>query len=416
MDRPLDPLVRKRRILRSAAGAAAAFSVVAVLVGWAPRWIRPSLSRADIRTATVDSGPVEATFSASGTVVPEFEKVLASPLDARVIKILRKPGALLRKGEPILDLDVAESQLALEKLKQEISLKANQQALRRLELENTLITLRSQHQLKAVDVKSFGVQVSKQQKLRAAGLNTEEQLRQAQVDEEKAAIELKQLEESIRAAERNTRAQLEGLALELGTLEKETEQSRRQLEMATTKSDRDGVLTWVVQEEGALVRKGDVLARIADLSSFRVEATISDIHSARLHPGLRAKITVNENESLEGTVSNVLPTIKDGVVSAHIALDDKSNPLLRSNLRVDVFIVTARKQRALRLRRGAFAADEGVHDLFVIRGEKAVRVPVRLGIASFEHAEVVEGLLEGDEVIISDMKDYLYLKEVKVNR
>ena len=50
----------------------------------------------------------------------------------------------------------------------------------------------------------------------------------------------------------------------------------------------------------------------------------------------------------------------------------------------------------------------------MIRGGSAVKTEIRTGIASFEHYEVVEGLLEGDEVIISSMKDYLHLDEVQI--
>jgi HlyD family secretion protein len=415
MDRPLDPIFRRKQFLKRFALSVPAISVLVILLGYAPRWIRPSVSRSDIRTAVVDVGPIEATISATGTVVPEFEQVLSTPLDARVVKILKKPGALLRKGEPILDLDASDSVLALEKLNQQLSLKENEQTQRKLELENKLIDLRGRLRLKEIEVRSLGIQVAKQQKLRGEGLNSEEQLREAQVSQEKAKVELGQLKEAIGNEERATQAKLEGLALETDTLRKEVVQSRKLLELATTKAGRDGVLTWVVEEEGAAIRKGEVVARIADLSSFRVKANLSDIHASRLAVGMPVKVQLNEQTSLDGTISNVLPTITDGIVTVMVGLEDKSNKLLRSNLRVDVFIVTDRKQKALRVARGVFANGDGVHDVFVIRGEKAVKTSVRIGLLNFEQCEVVDGLLPGDEVIISDMRDYMHLKEVKLN-
>ena len=97
-----------------------------------------------------------------------------------------------------------------------------------------------------------------------------------------------------------------------------------------------------------------------------------------------------------------------------VNLADKSNMLLRSNLRVDVLIVTDHKDRVLRIKKGPFASGEGLRDVFVIRGDTAIKTPVRFGIVGFEHYEVVQGLLEGDEVIISDMTQYQHLKEVKL--
>ena len=193
-------------------------------------------------------------------------------------------------------------------------------------------------------------------------------------------------------------------------LAKEKALSARQLDLATTKADRGGVLTWVVAEEGASVRKGDVLARIADLTTFRVQATLSDVHAQRVAVGMPARVRLSETASLDGTVASILPTIKDGVMTLYVALDEKSSPLLRANLRADVFVVTDRRANALRVRRGPFATAAGRQDVFVVRGDKAVRTSVSLGLASFEYVEVAEGLYPDDEVIVSDMREYAHLK------
>jgi multidrug resistance efflux pump len=87
----------------------------------------------------------------------------------------------------------------------------------------------------------------------------------------------------------------------------------------------------VVTEEGALVRKGDVLARIADLRTFRVQATLSDVHAQRVAVGMPARVRFSETA----------------------ALDDKSSPLLRANLRAEVRLrgVSVRIYEAERLAR-----------------------------------------------------------------
>src|SRR5262249_48550269 len=327
--------------------------------------------------------------------------------------ILKRPGAVLLKGDPILELDLNESRLAVEKLNQQIELKQNQQAKAKLDLENTLIDLQGRWEIKNLEYKASKAATARNRVLHRQGLMSEERLREVELIEEKTAFELKQLEESKRNAQASTRTQLEGLALEMKTLEQERLEALRQLELATTKSDRNGVLTWVVNEKGAMVQKGALLARIADLSAFRVEATVSDVHASRLSVGLPVNVKIND-AYLGGSVSRINPAVSNGVITLFVSLDDKSSPLLRSNLRVDVLIATERKDRALRIKRGPFASGEGARDIFVIRGDTAVKTPVRLGIASFDHYEVVQGLLEGDEVIISDMTDYLHLKEVKL--
>jgi HlyD family secretion protein len=120
-----------------------------------------------------------------------------------------------------------------------------------------------------------------------AGLVSRDALRQSALDEKEAQVALDQLEADHRNTKRSTDLQLEGLDLERASLGKEVAEARHLLELATTKSDRVGVLTWVLAQEGALVHRGDVIARIADLTSYRVSASVSDVHAAHLRIALR---------------------------------------------------------------------------------------------------------------------------------
>jgi HlyD family secretion protein len=413
MDREIDLTVRRKQLAKRGFFSVVIVALLAAGFIYAPRLIKPTLNRSRIRTAKVDSGPMEATLSASGTVVPEFEQVISSPLNARVTKILKRPGDELKKGESIIELDISESVLALEKVNQQIALKQNQQAKIKLDLDNTLIDLQSRWDIKNLEYKSAKAAATRNRSLAQQGLLSEEKLREAELQEEKTAFELKQIENARLNAQQSTKTQVEGLALEMSTLQKEKVEAQRQLELGAAKADRDGVLTWVVNEEGATVQKGALLARIADLHSFRVDATISDIHANKLAAGIPVSVKIND-DYLQGTVAVVQPTIKDGVITAQIALQDKANALLKSNLRVDVLIITDRKDKVLRIKKGPAINGEGVRDAFVIRGDAAVKTPVKIGIASFDYYEVVDGLLEGDEVIISDMADYQHLKEVQL--
>jgi HlyD family secretion protein len=414
MDREIDVTFRRKQLMRRVIVAILSVALVAAVFIWGPRLIKPSVARARIRTAKVDTGMIESTITASGTVVPEFEGVISSPVNARVLKILKRPGAVLSKGDPILELDLNESRLAVEKLNQQIELKQNQQAKAKLDLENTLIDLQSRWEIKNLEYKASKAATARNRELYRQSLMSEERLREVELIEEKGAFELKQLEESKRNAQASTKTQLEGLALEMKTLEQERVEAQRQLELATTKSDRHGVLTWVINEEGATVQKGAVLARIADLSAFRVEATVSDVHANRLSFGQPVRVKVNDELGLPGAISRINPTVNDGVITLVVGLEDKSNAQLRSNLRVDVLIATGRKDGVLRIRKGPAVSGEGVRDVFVIRGDVALKTAVKFGVAGADHYEVVQGLLEGDEVIISDMTDYMHVKELKL--
>jgi HlyD family secretion protein len=410
VDRPLSEEVqrhdRRRRILQ----VAVPLVLIALVMVWLPGWMRPSIPRARLRFARVTTGPIEAAIMATGTVVPEVERVLSSPLDARVLRILVRPGAQLEVGTPVVELDTSESVLALDKIVKDLKVKENQQAQSRLALEKSLVDLAGRIDAKTLDLQAAESRLESNQQLFKDNLLSREVLRQSELSVKQTQIELAQLRGERENAERANAVQLEGLSLERGALDKEAAQARRLLDLSTTKSDRRGVLTWVLSQEGALVRRGDVIARIADLSSFRVDGSVSDVHSGRLHPGMPAVVRIND-ESLDGTISEVFPTVENGVIRFTVALAKSSHTGLRPSLRADVLVITDRKPRALRVRRGPFA-DSTDRQVFVVRGDRAVRTPVTLGLAGIDDVEVLSGLAEGDEIIISDMRDYAHLSEV----
>jgi HlyD family secretion protein len=201
--------------------------------------------------------------------------------------------------------------------------------------------------------------------------------------------------------------------LDLATLRKERDDARRLLGLATARSDRSGVLTWVVIQEGTTVRRGDVIARIADLDSFRVEATVSDIHSSRLHAGQPARVIL-DGQPLTGRVATIDPTIENGAVKFKVDLDDARNAKLRNALRVDVLAVTDSRTNTVRVPKGPFAQGGASEPVFVVQGDHAVRRTVRFGISGYQFYEVLDGLEPGDEVILSDMKDYVHLQRMNL--
>jgi HlyD family secretion protein len=246
------------------------------------------------------------------------------------------------------------------------------------------------------------------------GLLSEDLHEASRVAVDKAEIQLGQLEDEMEAEKRLNDARLEGLALDAGILDKEREDARRQLRLATTGAPVAGVLSYVFDKEGAAVKQGDVLARIADLGSFRVEARVSDAYASRLSAGQDAWVVIGARK-LPGRVNAILPTIEEGTIRFTVALNDPSDDGLRDNLRVDVLVVTGRREDTLKVPRGPFIRD-GRKDqqVFVVDGDRAVRRDVVLGVTGDEFYEVVHGLHEGDEVILSDVSDVIHAKEVRL--
>lgn len=413
MDRPVESVVRHRALARRVVISVGVLLAIVLAFSWAMEWLRPGVARDRVRTAQVDAGPIEATITAAGLVVPEVEQVLSSPIDATVLRILRRAGTSVKTGDAVLELDTRPQLLVVDRLRQQIALKQNQQARTKLDLESRLNDLESEHRVKQLQLESFRSRLARSRDLQREGLVSKEDFQQAELAVSQAEVELARIGGGQRAARDATAAALEGLRMELATARDEAAEAERLLHLAAIGAERPGVVSWTVTEEGGTIRRGDAVARIADLTAFRVDATLSDVHARRVAAGQQVSVRVGD-EQIPGTISRVLPTLENGVMTIQVALADSRSPLLRANLRVDVLVITDRKPRVLRLARGPFADGAGSREVFVVRGNRAVKTAVELGLSSFDHFEVVRGLAAGDEVIVSDMRDYLHLKEVRL--
>jgi HlyD family secretion protein len=413
MDRPIDPALQRRRKIRRLIVPSAVIAAVLILVTLVTGWLRPSVRRDRVRTATVARDEVSATLDASGLVAPRFEQILTAPLATRVVSILETSGSEVAPGEPIVLLDDKDARRDVSRLEEQIALKENARRQTDLELARTGNDLTAQRDVKALELASFQYEVERNRRMLDEGLINQDEVRKSETDVARATIELRHLDTLLANAEEDLAARVEGLALEITILEKDLDRARERLDRTSVTSERAGIVTWVVSSEGAAVAEGEPVARVADLSAYRVDATLSDVLARRLTVGLPAVVRSGDTR-LSGRVNKILPTVQNGIVTFEVILDEPDHAILRPNLRVDVHAVTEQRTDALCLRRGPLLNVDGRDWVFVVRGEEAVRTPITVGLSNFEMYEITGGLAEGDEVIISDMSDYRNSKEVKL--
>ena len=219
MDRPIDPTFLRRQRGKRIAYAVVGVAALLWLSVWLPSWIRPALDPDRIRTAQVQWGAVEETITASGTVVPQFEQIIFSPINTRLVRILQKPGAMLQQGQPIVELDLNAARLDVEKRAEELALKQNRRTQLELDERKKLSDLDTRWRLKNLEFQRFKTRTAQLRELQGFGAVSEEELSQAHLQEQRAEIELQQLEEDRRNLVESTQAQLEALQLEMNILE-----------------------------------------------------------------------------------------------------------------------------------------------------------------------------------------------------
>lgn len=412
MDREIEPTVRRRRMLRRGIGVVVGIAAMTFLVAASVEWLRPSLRRSEVRLARVQRGDVESTLQASGTVIPLVEQVVSSPVEARVLRIDRRAGDRVAAGDGLLTLDTAGAKLDADRLAEQLQRKESASTELRLQLEERIASLRAQIDQKRLDIEILHYSADQKSRLRAEGLIAEQDALSAAALAKKSDIEMRQLEDALARAIHSRDVQLASSSAEVGLARRERDESRRQLDLAMMRADRAGSVTWIVPEVGTTVRRGDILARIADLSAYRVVATISDVHASRVAAGMPAHLRF-DGEQIDGIVESVDPRIDNGVVRFYVTLAQPSHQRLRNNLRVEVSVVTGRRARTLVVHRGALGRSDSTHAYFV-RGDRARRLPIRFGVIGDDVVEVVDGAAEGDELVVSDMSDFQGIEELRI--
>jgi len=407
MDRELDITItrqnRRKRLRPIIAGLLLLLSVLYLI----RRALYPTVRLNEILTFPAERGDLIGTLTAIGVVVPEFEQLFTSPIESKIEKIRVPAGETVRADSSILELNISSASLSLAQLCDELDLKINRQVQLRLRLERLLVDLEAQCDIKKLEIEYLLNQFNLQQRLFDIGVGTQEEYAKADLNLKIARRELTQLQKTISSEQKGLKADLRELELQIAIQRKSIETLQRQIEAAAIRSDRDGVVTWVRDEIGAAVMPGERVARVADLASFKIQAKISDVHVARLIPGNPVIIRF-EKTDLDGTIASIEPTIQNGVVTFNVTLSPNNHPLLRPNLRVEVYVVTSSLRDIIRVKNGPFINGGGEQEIFVIGGGRAWRRTVLIGEMNYDWVEIRQGLQPGEIVIISNTREYLH--------
>ncbi|WP_426058478.1 efflux RND transporter periplasmic adaptor subunit [Hymenobacter sp. B1770] len=413
MDRAIAPSIQaQRKRQRWLLGAGALVLVLATILAFRTV-LKPSIRRGDVLMAVVAIGDVEASLTAAGTIIPGREAVITSPIQSTISRVMVAVGARVQPNETILELDKELANSSLAKLSDEQLRNQNKNSQLQLSLERSLNDLRAQAEVQAVKVRSLQSALRDEQQLLQIGGGTAENVRQAELNLTVAQLEAQRLARQIQTQQRLNQADVRELGYTVSMQQRSISELATKLRQANISSQQAGVLTWVNENIGTTVQAGDPLARVADLSSFRVRATISDTYADALHQGDPVVVRINETD-LRGTVTNISPAVEKGVVTFYAQLDNPRHPALRPNLRADVFVVTRAHRGVLRLKNGPFYQGGKEQPVFVVKDGRAVRRTVRFGDSNFDFVQILGGLQVGDEVVVSDMKEHLETRELIV--
>lgn len=401
---------RRKQIIRYGAIIVGLAIVVIIVVNF----LQGSISSKNVIIGTVDRGTIEVTVNASGKVIPLTEEIIVSPINSRILEVYKEAGDSVNKDEPILKLELASIETDYKQKLDEKEMKKSKLIQSQVSLDNTISDLKMQLQVKDMKLKQLQTELKNERYLDSIGASTSDKVRQAALNYEVAKLELQQLKEQIVNEKKNASAEVKVQQLDLSIFEKSLVESARLLKDARILSPQRATLTYVNNQIGSQVSAGTQIAIVSDLNHFKVLAEIADSYAEKLSSGAKAIIKIGQLQ-LEGTVVNITPSVKNGVINFTVMLKDSGNSRLRSGLKTDVYVTHGIQDDVLRIPNSTYYIGAGEYELWVVKNGEAEKKKIKLGESSFEYVEVISGLEKGEQVIISDMNQYKNKQKLKIN-
>jgi multidrug resistance efflux pump len=369
----------------------------------------PEVERSTVWTDTVKRGSMLRQVRGIGSLIPsqEFTRQIPAETEATVVRILKLPGSQVKTDTVLLEMSNPQvEQAAVDARLQLKAAEAEYQSLR-VKLQSDLMTqkagaatvnsdytqarLQSDTDKALYDLGVISGMAYKNSKSKSDELTTRNNIEGERLDINQKAIETQMLEQQARVDQIRALAELK----------------QKQLDALKVRAGIEGVLVDLPLQVGQHVVPGTMLAKVVQPDHLIAELKIAETQARDVQIGQPA-IVDTHNGTASGTVMRVDPAVQNGTVTVDVKLTGDLPKGARPDLSVDGTVDLEKLDDVLYVGRPAFGQENSTISLFKLDadGKGGVRVPVKVGRASVNSIQVIEGLHDGDTVILSDMSRY----------
>ena len=419
MDIKREGVVRKKRIRMAILSGAVIAGIAAISFGLSRlEPAAPSVNRATVWMDAVKRGEMIRQVRGPGTleVVPEAIRWVAARTRGRVEKRVLLPGVAVSPDTVILELSNPELEQELRDAGYQLAAQEAELADLRVTVESQLLSQRATAATVASEYHQAKLQADADERLYAEHLIGDLILKRSKVRAEELATRNALEQQRLEIATASVEAQLKAKRATVEQFRALYALRKSQKDALTVRAGIEGVLQEVPVEVGQEVTPGTNLARVAQPDKLKAELRIAETQAKDIEVGQKARIDTR-NGVIEGKVTRIDPAVREGTVTVDVALLGPLPKGARPDLSVDGTIELERLTDVLYVGRPAYGQAESTIGLFKLLddGETAVRTQVRLGRSSVNTIEVIEGLEEGDQVILSDTSAWDAYDRIRLN-
>jgi HlyD family secretion protein len=363
-----------------------------------------TISQAQLRFAKVQVGDLQRDVSVQGKVIAANSPTLFAP-SSGIVSLRIKAGDKVQDGQVLASIHSPE---LTNKLSQEDSTYdqlAIEVGRHRIQIKSSLLNNQQAIELALVNLEASNVEKNR------AELSIQNSLISQRELEEKVAA-FKRADLAYRHALQNHQLQKESMEFDLKSKQSQLERQeyvvkdlRRQVANLSIISPTDGIIGSVNIREKDTIALNTPLLTIIDLSIFEVEVKIPENYADDLGIGLKTEISFNGQTHM-GEVTAISPEVFEGQVVGRIRFAQTDLAGLRQNQRVTARVLIESKENVLKVKRGAFVESGGGRIAYVVNNQSATKRNIQLGARSLGEVEVLSGLKQGDEIIISSISQF----------
>ena len=413
MDIPREPKGKKGRYLWIAAGVLAIVAITLFLQRLEPA--APTVDGAIVWTDTVKRGSMLRRVRGTGYLRPEDIVYISAETAGRVARVVAEPGlvtepetVLLELNNPQVELDALEQQRQLTVAEGELVNLTNSLETVVLNQQVTVNRVRNQHRDAVRRLEAFN--------------DVREEV--SRLELERTQDEVEELRDRLEIEERTLRVLTEGIERQLAAKRSQIERLKelaefhqRRLESMNVKAGTRGVVRELELEVGQWVSPGQVLGVIIQPGRLKAVVRIQETQAGDVVLGQEAEVDTR-SAKVKGHVARIDPSASGGMVTVDIELDEMLPTSARPDQSVEGVITIERLDDVLFMGRPTVGQANSRVGMFMLveEGRYAVRVTVHIGQTSVDRIEIVQGLQEGDEVILSDMSRWDAFDRVRIRR
>ncbi|HEX6162051.1 MAG TPA: HlyD family efflux transporter periplasmic adaptor subunit [Vicinamibacterales bacterium] len=405
---------KRRQYMIGAAGVIVIVIVSVVLSGLEPA--APTVERATVWVDTVKRGPMVRQVRGLGTLVPvdEARRWVPASTQGRVERIVLRPGVQVTPDTIVLELSDPNVQQALNDAEQQLrAAEADYNSLKaRLDAET--LNQRAQAAIVRAEYENAKTEREMNEGLWKEKLVSALILKQSVVRSESLGTRDKIETDRLKVSEASALAQLQSAQANIDQRRSTYNLRRQQVDQLRVRAGMAGVLEQVPVEVGQQVQPGTNLVRVADPTRLKAELRIAETQARDLTIGQIASVDTRQG-IIPGKVIRIDPSAVNGTVTVDVALEGELPRGARPDLSVDGTIELERLENVLFVGRPAFGQEQSTVGLFKLDATgEATRAQVQLGRSSVNTIEVLGGLAEGDQVVLSDMSAWDQFERIRL--